>query len=278
MDNAAIDTKGCEAYAVEMRRKILAMIHAAGSGHCGGSLSVCEILIALYCFEMNIDPKRPRDAKRDRCILSKGHAAPALYAVLSERGFFPADELLDLRKFGSRMQGHPDMKKTPGVDVSSGSLGMGLSYGLGVALAGALDGLEYTTYVVTGCGELNEGQNWEAFMAAAKYKASRLILLVDYNKVQLDGSNDEVMPMESLADKLRAFNWNVLECDGHDVGAIVASIRKAKGRNEGPSAIICHTIKGKGISFMENTNEWHGKALDDEKYREALAELNGRAR
>jgi len=265
-------------YALEIRKSILSMIHDAGSGHCGGSLSVCEILIALYRYSMKHDPRNPDDPRRDRCILSKGHAAPALYAILAKEGFFPESELSSLRKFGSRLQGHPDMTKTPGVDVSSGSLGMGLSFALGVALAGMLDELEYSTYVITGCGELDEGQNWEALMAAAKYRASRLILLVDYNKVQLDGRNDEVMPLGDLPGKIRSFGWNVLECDGHDIDAIVGRISAAKSFAAGPSAIICHTIKGKGVPFMEDTFDWHGKTLGDEDYRRAMTALSGSAR
>lgn len=258
-----------------LRKSILYMIHMAGSGHCGGSLSVLEILIALYFSAMNIDAKNPKDTNRDRCILSKGHAAPALYAVLAKKGFFPEEELHNLRKIGSSLQGHPDMKKTPGVEVSSGSLGMGLSYGLGEALAAKLDMLKYYVYVVCGCGELDEGQNWEAMMAAAKYKADNLILLIDYNKVQLDGNNEAVMPMEVLSDKIRSFNWEVFECDGHDVGNIVETINMAKHIKEKPIALICHTVKGKGVSFMENTNEWHGKTLPKAEYDTAVAEIDG---
>ena len=259
-----------------LRKSILHMIHMAGSGHCGGSLSVLEILIALYFSVMNIDAKNPKDPNRDRCVLSKGHAAPALYAVLAKKGFFPEEELRNLRKIGSPLQGHPDMKKTPGVEVSSGSLGMGLSYGLGEALAAKLDRLQYYVYVVCGCGELDEGQNWEAMMAAAKYKADNLILLVDYNKVQLDGDNEAVMPMEVLSDKIRSFNWEVFECDGHDVENIVETITMAKHIKEKPIAVLCHTVKGKGVSFMENTNEWHGKTLPKAEYDTAIAEIDGR--
>ena len=259
-----------------LRKSILRMIHMAGSGHCGGSLSVLEILIALYFSVMNINAGNPKDPDRDRCVLSKGHAAPALYAVLAKKGFFPEEELRNLRKVGSPLQGHPDMKKTPGVEVSSGSLGMGLSYGLGEALAAKLDRLQYYVYVVCGCGELDEGQNWEAMMAAAKYKADNLILLVDYNKVQLDGDNEAVMPMEVLSDKIRSFNWEVFECDGHDVESIIETITMAKHIKGKPIAVLCHTVKGKGVSFMENTNEWHGKTLPKAEYDTAIAEIDGR--
>jgi transketolase len=257
----------------ELRRTVVEMIYRAGSGHVGGSLSVCEMLAVLYFSELRVDPRNPNDPDRDRFILSKGHAAPALYAVLAKRGFFPESELWTLRKIGSRLQGHPDMCKCPGVEMSSGSLGMGISFGIGVALAGRLDGRSYRVYVLTGDGELNEGQNWEAFLVGAKFRLDNLAVIVDYNGIQLDGSVQEILPLEPLCAKIAAFNWHVVECDGHDVCDLRRALDEARNRRGRPTAIIAHTVKGKGVSFMENTHEWHGKPISDEEYRAALAEL-----
>ncbi len=261
--------------AADVRVAIIEMIYQAGSGHAGGSLSICELLSALYYAELRIDPANPKDPDRDRLILSKGHAAPALYAILAKKGFFPESELPTLRKIGSMLQGHPDMKKVPGVEISSGSLGMGISFGIGTALAAKLDLRTYRAYVLTGCGELDEGQNWEAFLTGAKYQLDNLTVIVDYNKVQLDGSNEEILPMKSLVKKLDAFNWHVIECDGHDIPQILNAFQLAKQHTTGPSVIVAHTVKGKGVSFMEHNYQWHGKSLNDEEYRLARSELKG---
>jgi transketolase len=269
------DVKELESIAHELRVTIVDMIHKAGSGHVGGSLSMCEILSVLYYAELNVDPKNPRDPRRDRFILSKGHGAPALYAVLARKGFFPEKELWTLRQTGSKLQGHPDMNKVPGIDISSGSLGMGTSFGIGVALGARLNGLPYRTYVVTGCGEMDEGQNWEAFMCAAKYRLDNLVVIVDYNRVQLDGTNEEIMPLAVLEQKLAAFNWHVVECDGHSVAALLTALKEARDTKGKPTVIVAHTVKGKGVSFMEHRHEWHGKEIDDESYEQALRELKG---
>lgn len=260
---------------LRLRLTILEMIYRAGSGHPGGSLSIVELLVALYFLVMNIDPQDPKNPGRDRFVLSKGHAAPALYAILAEKGFFPAHHLGNLRKFGSILQGHPDMNKVPGVEISSGSLGMGISFGVGVALAGRYDQLPYKVYVLTGCGELDEGQNWEAFLSGAKYKLDNLTVIVDYNRVQLDGSNDEIMPLENLAHKIEAFNWRVIHCDGHDLVQVHEALCEAAATKGRPSAIIAATVKGKGVSFMEHQKSWHGRAPSKEEYESAVKELQG---
>ena len=264
-----------ESKAKLMRIEIIRMIHSAGSGHAGGSLSVCELLSVLYFMELNIDPQHPKKPERDRLILSKGHAAPALYAALALKGFFPVEELGTLRKIGSRLQGHPDMNKLPGIDISSGSLGMGISFGIGTSIAAKMNMLNYRTYVITGDGELDEGQNWEAFMAAPKFMLDNLMVIVDYNKIQLDGSIDDIMPLHDLKQKLKAFNWNVLECDGHNVKDIIQSLCKAKEIKNVPTVLIAHTVKGKGVSFMEHKYEWHGAAIDKKAYEIAMKELGG---
>lgn len=264
--------------AARMRMNVVEMVYQGGSGHLGGSLSVCEILAALYFAELNVDPTQPRDPGRDRLILSKGHAAPALYAALAQRGYFPETELATLRKIGSRLQGHPDMKKTAGIDISSGSLGMGISFGIGIALAARSDRAVFRTYVITGCGELDEGQNWEALMTAVKYRLDNLVVIVDYNRIQLDGSNDQIMPLGDLSRKFQAFDWHVLECDGHNVAQILGSLAQAREIKEQPCVIMAHTIKGRGVSFMENTHEWHGKELNEGDYLRATNELKGVSR
>ena len=269
------DVAALKRTAEELRVAIVEMIHTAGSGHAGGSLSMCELLSVLYYAELNVDPENPRDPERDRFILSKGHGAPALYAILASKGFFPEEDLATLRQTGSKLQGHPDMKKVPGIDISSGSLGMGISFGIGTSLAARLNGSSYRTYVITGCGELDEGQNWEALMCAAKYGLDNLTVIVDYNRVQLDGTNEEIMPLGSLEEKLKAFNWNVVECDGHDVNSILEALDKARETKGRPTVIVANTVKGKGVSFMEHKNEWHGKPIDDECYEKALQELKG---
>ncbi|MBN1445875.1 MAG: transketolase [Candidatus Omnitrophica bacterium] len=259
--------------AKELRKNILKMVCAACSGHPGGALSAAEIITALYYGEMHVDPKNPQDPDRDRFILSKGHTCPVLYSVLAMKGYFPLEELQTLRKINGRLQGHPDMNKTPGVDSTAGSLGNGLSIGIGMALMAKLDKKSYRTYVLLGCGELNEGLIWEAAMAAAKFKIDNLLAIVDYNRLQLDGTNDEVMPLEPLADKWKAFNWNVITIDGHDFNQILGAFRKAGETVNQPTVIIANTVKGKGVSFMENKVDWHGKAPNKEQLETALREI-----
>lgn len=260
-----------------LRRAILTAIHGAGSGHSGGSLSAVEILATLYGAVLRTDPANPEWPDRDRFILSKGHAAPALYAVLARRGFFPESELATLRRVGSRLQGHPCRERLPGVDLSTGSLGLGLSAGIGMALATRLTGHAYRVYVLCGDGEMNEGQNWEAFMAGNKFRPSNLCLIVDRNHVQLDGPGDEIMPLGDLAAKIRAFGWNVLECDGHDPAELLDAFDAARAHKDGPTAIVARTVKGKGVSFMEGQAAWHGKPISDADYARAMAELDAEA-
>lgn len=262
-----------KAKAKEIRRHIIRMTAAAGSGHPGGSLSATDIVTALYFAVLRLNPGNPNDPDRDRFILSKGHAAPLLYAVLAERGFFPLAELLTLRKLGSRLQGHPDMRKLPGVEMSTGSLGQGLSVGVGMALAARLDGRDYRVYVLLGDGECQEGQVWEAAMAAAHYRLDNLIAFLDYNGLQIDGPVAEVMNLEPLAEKWRAFGWHVQEIDGHNFGEILDAVARAQGVKGKPNMIIARTVKGKGVSFMENQVDWHGVAPKPEQVEIALAEL-----
>lgn len=263
-----------EAIANEIRKSIIQSTAAAKSGHPGGSLSIADLLTVLYFEKMKIDPANPKWEDRDRFVLSKGHSAPALYATLAERGYFDKKELWTLRKFASRLQGHPDMKKVPGVDMSTGSLGQGLSVANGMALAAKLDQKEYTIYVALGDGELQEGQVWEAAMSANHYHLDNIIAFVDWNGLQIDGSNDEVMKVTPIDEKWKAFGWNVQMIDGHNMEEISAAIEKAKQRNGKPSVIIAKTVKGKGVSFMENKVAWHGTAPKPEQAEQALAELN----
>ncbi len=260
-----------------LRKHVIEMVYAAGSGHCGGSLSAAEILAVLYFDQLKIDPRNPLWPERDRFIASKGHCAPALYAVLAERGFFPKAELAHLRKAGHFLQGHPDMKKVPGVDMSTGSLGMGLSVGIGMACSALLDKKDYYVYVLLGCGEQQEGEIWEAAMAAVKFRLTRLIAILDYNHVQLDGRLEEIMPLGDVHAKWRAFGWNTLEIDGHHVGEIRQALERARQYVDRPTIIIARTVKGKGVSFMEGNHEWHGKPLNDADYARALADLEGSA-
>ena len=259
-----------EKIARQIRIDIIESLAAAGSGHPGGSLSCADMLTVLYFEKMNVNPERPVDPDRDRLVLSKGHAAPALYAALAERGFFPREELIRLRKVDSHLQGHPNMTYTLGVDMSTGSLGQGLSAANGMALAGRLDNKDYYVYVILGDGESQEGQIWEAAMSAAHYKLDHIIALYDHNGLQIDGTNDEVM---TVNEKFAAFGWNVLSCDGHDLEALSAAIDEAKTCEGKPTVIICETIKGKGVSFMENQVNWHGAAPNAEQAAVALAEL-----
>lgn len=256
-----------------MRIDIIEEVAAAGSGHPGGSLSATDILAALYFDIMNIDPRNPRWEDRDRLILSKGHVAPALYAALAERGYFSKETLKTLRKSDSFLQGHPDMKGTPGVDMSSGSLGQGLSAANGMELAGRLNHKDYYVYVILGDGEIQEGQIWEAAMSSAHYKLDHVIAFLDFNGLQIDGRNEEVMNVKPVDEKFRSFGWDVQVIDGHDCRAISVAVDQAKQRKGKPSMIICETVKGKGVSFMENHAGWHGSAPNAEQTEQALREL-----
>jgi transketolase len=262
-----------EAQARTIRKDIVTMIHEARSGHPGGSLSATDIVTALYFHFMRVDPARPRWEDRDRFVLSKGHACPVWYACLARKGFFPVEKLLTLRQIDSLLQGHPDMTKTPGVDMTTGSLGQGLSAAIGMALGLKLDRKPARVYAVLGDGELDEGQVWEAALSAAKYGLDNLLAVVDRNNLQLDGPCDQIMPMEPLAAKWEAFNWQVLEMDGHDMRQILTTIEAALAVRGRPTVIIAHTIKGKGVSYMENDCDWHGRAPDDEQFAQAIREL-----
>lgn len=267
------DIKSLECKAVCLRKDIVKMIHKAKSGHPGGSLSVIDILVALYYKEMTVDPANPKLETRDRFVLGKGHAAPALYAVLADKGFFDKSELDKLRTFGAILQGHPDMKKIPGVDISTGSLGQGLSVANGMALAARLSKADYRTYVVMGDGEIQEGQVWEAAMTAAHYKLDNLVAFIDNNNLQIDGELDEVMGVGSITDKFTAFGWNVLEVDGHNIEEILNALDKAKEFKGKPTMIVANTVKGKDVDFMENVCGYHGVAPSDEELTKALKHL-----
>ena len=256
-----------------VRYFILLSTTEAGSGHPGGSLSATDILTALYFKLMRHDPKNPKWPDRDRVVLSKGHGAPALYAALAHAGYFPKEWLMTLRKLDSPLQGHPDMRRLPGIEASTGSLGQGLSIGVGIALAGKLDKKDYRTYVILSDGELNEGQTWEAATFAAHHKLNHLIGILDYNKFQLDGAVKDVLDMEPMVDKWKAFGWEVFEIDGHDMTAIVEVLLKAQQVKGKPSIIVAHTVKGKGVSFMEHNNHFHGVAPTKEEAERALKEL-----
>lgn len=262
-----------EGKAKVLREDILKMLAEAGSGHTGGSLSSADIVACLYFWEMSIDPNNPHDENRDRFVLSKGHAAPVLYAALAEKGFFPREKLKTLRRLGSPLQGHPDMRKLPGVEASTGSLGQGISWAVGMALAGKIDKKDYRVYSLLGDGELQEGMVWEAFMAAAHYKLDNLTAFVDHNRLQIDGKITEVMSPEPVADKFRAFGWEVIIIDGHNVEEIMRALNKAREIKGRPTVIIAETVKGKGVSFMENRAEWHGTAPKKDDLEKALAEL-----
>jgi transketolase len=259
--------------AKSIRGNIVRMVTEAKSGHPGGSLSAADILSVLYFTEMKVDPANPKDPDRDRFVLSKGHAAPVLYATLAERGFLPKEELLSLRKLNSRLQGHPEMKNIPGVDMSTGSLGQGLSAANGMALAAKLDARDYRVYALLGDGELEEGQVWEAAMFAPHYKLDNLTAFVDFNGLQIDGPISEVMSPLPIPEKWQAFGWNVMVVDGHDYNAIYDAIQTAKTVKDKPTMIVAKTIKGKGVSQMENIAEWHGKAPSREEYETFLAGL-----
>jgi transketolase len=256
-----------------MRREIIKMIAVAGSGHPGGSLSAVEILAALYFKILKHNPADPHWVDRDRFILSKGHAAPVLYSALAASGYLPQEELCTLRKIDSRLQGHPECEKTPGVEMSAGALGQGLSFGVGVSLACRLNSQNYRTYVLLGDGECDEGQVWEAAMAAAHFKLENLIAVVDNNGVQLDGFNRNIMNIEPLNKKWLSFGWKVIEVDGHDIAQLISAFKRAQKVIGQPTVIIAHTVKGKGVSFMENNPDWHGKAPNADELKIAMKEL-----
>lgn len=259
----------------KIRRDIVEMLTESGSGHPGGSLSAADIVTTLFFNELNIDPKNPNDENRDRFVLSKGHAAPVLYSALARKGYFDPKELKTLRKIGSRLQGHPNMNDLPGIDMSTGSLGQGTSAAVGMALAGKIDKKDYRVYAVLGDGELEEGQIWEAAMAAAHYKLDNLTIFIDFNGLQIDGDITEVMNPSPIDSKFEAFGWNVMVIDGHNYDEILDAIEKAKNHKGQPTAIICNTVKGKGVSFMENQASWHGTAPSKDQCEEAIKELGG---
>jgi len=263
--------------AQEARRWIIRMTHEAGSGHPGGSLSSIDILIALYYKVMRHDPSHPTWADRDRMVLSKGHGAPALYTTLALCGYFEKEELLTLRKLGSRLQGHPSMNKTPGIDMSTGSLGQGLSIAIGMALGARLDRKDYRVYCMLGDGEVQEGQVWEAAMAAAHYKVDNLCAILDRNKLQIDGPTDKIMSIEPVRSKFDAFGWHTIEINGHDHKDILRALREAETMKGRPSIIIANTVKGKGVSYMEGSVKFHGKTPNKEELAQALSELGGEA-
>ena len=259
-----------------IRRRVLQMVFKAQSGHLGGSFSVAEIISALFFSEMRIDPENPAWPDRDRLVPSKGHCAPSIYVALALRGVIAPEALDDLRQTGCVLQGHPCMNKVPGIDVSTGSLGHGLSIGLGMALGAQIRKQDFHVFVLLGDGELNEGQNWEAAMAAPKHALSNLTAIVDRNRIQLDGPTEDIMPLEPLAEKWAAFNWKVISnVDGHDAGAVVKALREARAYPDGPVVIIADTVKGKGVSFMENSHMWHGRPPTREEFEKGMQELTG---
>ena len=263
-----------EQIAVEVRKGIITGVHSAKSGHPGGSLSAAEIFTYLYFVEMNVDPKNPKDPNRDRFVLSKGHVAPGLYATLAQKGYFPVEELEGLRHIGSILQGHPDMKHIPGVDMSSGSLGQGISAAVGMALAGKMDNADYRVYTLLGDGEIQEGQVWEASMFAGHRKLDNLVVIVDNNGLQIDGKIEDVCSPYPIDKKFEAFNFHVINVeDGNDFDQLAAAFKEAKETKGMPTAIIMKTVKGKGVSYMENNAGWHGKAPNDEEYAIAMADL-----
>ena len=257
----------------EVRKGIITSVHAAKAGHPGGSLSAADIFTYLYFEEMNVDPKDPKKADRDRFVLSKGHTAPGLYSALAQKGYFPVEDLETLRHLGSYLQGHPDMKHIPGVDMSSGSLGQGISAAVGMAIAGKMDNADYRVYTLLGDGEIPEGQVWEASMMAGFRKLDNLVVIVDNNNLQIDGAIDEVCSPYPIDKKFEAFNFHVINIDGNDFDQIDAAFKEAKATKGMPTAIIAHTVKGKGVSFMENQVGWHGTAPNDEQYAVAMEEL-----
>ena len=260
--------------AVKIRKHVIEMLYRAKSGHPGGSLSAVDAIVALYFHHMRHDPKHPKDTNRDRFILSKGHAAPTLYATLAEAGYFPIKELLKLREINCMLQGHPVCTYVPGVEASTGSLGHGLSFAVGVALAGKLDKKDYHVYVMVGDGETDEGQIWEAAAVASHYKLDSIVGLLDRNFLQIDGRTEDVLRLESVQDRWRSFGWNVLEIDGHNIGAIIDALLSANEHKNQPTMIILNTVKGKGVSFMENNVDFHGVPPNEMEYKLAMKELD----
>jgi transketolase len=258
-----------------LRLDVVEMVYAAQSGHPGGSLSAAEIMAALFFHQMRLDPKNPRWEGRDRFILSKGHAAPVLYATLAERGYFPREELKTLRQLNSRLQGHPDRLKTPGVEMTSGALGHGISIGAGLALAARLDDSDSRTYVLVGDGEIQAGVVWEGVMLAAAKRLANLTVILDYNDVQLDGFVHDIIPLEPVVDKWQAFGWHTLSLNGHNLREILDALDEATNLHDAPTVLIARTTKGKGVSYMENRAAWHGQAPTTAQYEQALAELGG---
>lgn len=271
----AIDYERLKKIACDIRVDIIKETYHAGSGHPGGSLSAADIMTVLYFQEMNIDPANPKMEGRDKFVLSKGHATPVLYATLAHRGFFPKEDLITFRKLGSKLQGHPDMKKVPGVEMSTGSLGQGFSAAVGMAMANKLDQSPARVYALLGDGELQEGIIWEAAMASAHYKLDNLTAVIDWNGLQIDGKNDEVMTVTPIDEKFKSFGFHVINIDGHDMGDIVNALAEARETKGKPTAIIAKTSKGKGVCFMENNAGWHGKAPNDDEAKNAVTELGG---
>ena len=271
----AMDIKALEKTAAEVRVGVVKAIHNAGSGHPGGSLSAADIVTALYFSEMNVDPKNPKMEGRDKFILSKGHAGPVQYSALALKGYFPVEDFMTLRKLGSKFQGHPDMNKVPGIEMSTGSLGQGFAAAGGMAIANKLNNDPGRIYVLLGDGEIQEGIVWEAAMSAAHYKLDNMVGILDYNGLQIDGRNEDVMTVAPVADKFRVFGWNVLEINGHDFEEILDAFAKARECKGKPTMIVAKTVKGKGVSFMEDNAGWHGKAPNDEETEQAVAELGG---
>jgi transketolase len=273
MSQKPMSVKELEQMAVVIRCDIIDMICTAAAGHPGGSLSAADVVTALYFRVMRIDPQNPDWPDRDRFILSKGHACPVWYAALAERGYFDKSHLKTLRQMGSILQGHPDMRKTPGIDMTAGSLGHGLSAGLGMALSGKLQQKDYHVFVIIGDGESQEGSIWEASMAAPNFKLDNLTAILDYNHLQNDYSVDDIMPIHPPVDKWQAFGWNVIDIDGHDMAQVVSALEESKSHRGTPTMIVANTVKGKGVSYMENVCEWHGKAPCQEEADQALEEL-----
>jgi len=267
------DMHTLEVVAAKGRLLGLDMVYNCASGHLGGSFSAMDILTILYFDVMNVDPRDPTNPDRDRFVLSKGHCTPALYPILAQRGFFPEEDLKLFRSIGGHMSGHAEMRHVKGVDMSTGSLGQGISAAVGMALAGKMDKKNYRVYSILGDGEIEEGQVWEAFMSAAKYSLDNLCAVIDVNGLQIDGKTADVMPTEPLDKKMEAFGWNVIQADGHDLAALSAAFEQAKANVGAPTVILAKTVKGKGVSFMENDAGWHGKAPNAEQYEKARGEL-----
>lgn len=267
------DIKELEQISKKIRKGIIEAVYSNKSGHPGGSLSIADILTVLYFNQMNINPENPKDENRDRLVLSKGHCAPALYSSLANRGYFDVEELQTFRNINGRLQGHPDMKHIPGVDMTTGSLGQGLSEANGMAIAGKIDNKDYRVYCILGDGEIEEGQVWEAAMASSKYKLDNLCVIVDNNNLQIDGTIEEVMSSYPIDEKFKSFGFQIINIDGHNIKEIIDAFDVAKNIKGKPTCIIAKTIKGKGVSFMENKAEWHGKAPSEEEYKKAIEEI-----